>query len=65
MKPQLEVGKKKLPSDGVVKDEADREAAFQDLRAFVKGETSWSVVREMEPPVQGEKGNIEFLVHVS
>jgi len=64
VKPQFEVGAKALPTDGVVKNEADRERALQDLRAFIASETPWTVVGEMRSPIQGSNGNIEFLVHL-
>ena len=65
VKPQFEVGKEKLPSNGVVKSDADRDAALQEIRRFIEADTPWSVVGEMTSPIQGEKGNIEFLFHVN
>ena len=64
VKPQFEVGRERLPDDGVVKDEADREAVLQDLRTFIEIETPWSVVGEMESPIEGEKGNVEVFIHL-
>lgn len=64
VKPQFEVGKDNLPDDGVVKDEAARQDVLSDIRAFIANETPWHVQAEMKSPVQGEKGNIEFLVYV-
>jgi len=63
VKPQFEVGKDKLPGDGVVKTEADRQAALNAVHAFVESKTPWSVANEMPSPIQGEKGNCEFLLH--
>lgn len=63
VKPQFEVGKEKLPSDGVVKKEADRQAVLADLRAFIETDTPWSLAGEMPSPIQGEKGNLEHLFH--
>ncbi len=65
VKPQFEVGKDKLPDDGVVKNEALRRAALEDLRTFVESETPWHVVAEMPSPVKGEKGNVEFFLHIA
>jgi len=62
-KPQFEVGKDRLPADGVVKDPAERERVLRDLRAFIAAETPWRVVGDMPSPIEGEKGNVEFLVH--
>jgi len=64
VKPQFEVGKQKLPSDGVVKNEADREAVLRDLRAFIESETPWTVVGETASPICGAKGNVEVFVHL-
>jgi 23S rRNA (cytidine1920-2'-O)/16S rRNA (cytidine1409-2'-O)-methyltransferase len=64
VKPQFEVGAEKLPSDGVVKNDADREAVLQHLRTFVETETPWDVVGEMESPIEGEKGNVELFLHI-
>ena len=64
VKPQYEVGKERLPGDGVVKSDADREAVLHELRAFIEAETPWSLVGEMTSPVSGEKGNVEFFIHL-
>jgi len=65
VKPQFEVGKGKLPPDGIVKNETDRDAVLADIRAFIESETPWSVIGEIESPVQGEKGNTEFFLHTA
>jgi 23S rRNA (cytidine1920-2'-O)/16S rRNA (cytidine1409-2'-O)-methyltransferase len=64
VKPQFEVGKEKLPPDGVVKSEADRDAVLQDLRAFIEAETPWRVQAEMPSPISGGKGNTEYSWHL-
>ena len=64
VKPQFEVGKDQLPSGGVVKSDADRTAALDDVRAFIENETPWKVIANMVSPIQGEKGNVEFLIHI-
>ena len=64
VKPQFEVGKEKLPADGVVKNAADRDAVLEELRAFVDAQTPWRVVEQMTSPIQGASGNVEFLLHV-
>jgi len=65
VKPQFEVGKERLPSDGVVRSEADRQAVLDDLRSFIGTETPWSIVGEMRSPLEGEKGNIEYFLHLN
>lgn len=64
VKPQFEVGKDRLPDDGVVKDAADREAVLETLRTFIETETPWTVQAEMKSPVEGANGNIEHLFHL-
>ncbi len=65
VKPQFEVGKDLLPKDGVVKNTEDRDAVLTDIRAFIENETPWIVAGKMKSPVTGDKGNIEFLVHLT
>lgn len=64
VKPQFEVGKERLPDDGVVKKAEDREAALQSIRAFIEEGTPWTVNGQMQSPIEGSKGNIEFLIRV-
>ena len=64
VKPQFEVGKDKLPNDGVVKDEALRQAVLSDIQSFIDAETPWHIINQMQSPVQGEKGNIEYLLYL-
>jgi len=64
VKPQYEVGKNRLPADGVVKSDADRTAVLDDLSMFIKSETPWQIVESIKSPIAGEKGNIEFLIHL-
>ncbi|MFC2095592.1 TlyA family RNA methyltransferase [Candidatus Bipolaricaulota bacterium] len=64
VKPQFEVGKDKLPDDGVVKDEALRQSVLSEIEAFIDTSTPWSIMSQMQSPVEGSKGNIEFLLHL-
>ncbi len=64
VKPQFEVGKDKLPSDGVVKDEALRQAVLSDIQTFIEAETPWTIIDQMQSPIEGAKGNVEFVFHV-
>ena len=64
VKPQFEVGRDNLPPDGVVKDHSLRVHAVAEVRRFIEDETAWSVVGEMPSPIEGEKGNTEFFMHV-
>ncbi len=65
VKPQFEVGKERLPGDGVIKNAADRDVVLADIRAFIENETPWIVAGEMKSPIKGDKGNVEFLVHLT
>lgn len=64
VKPQFEVGKDLLPKDGVVKNKEDRDTVLTDIRTFIENETPWNVIADMVSPIQGEKGNVEFLLHL-
>ena len=64
VKPQFEVGKERLPDDGVVKNASDREAVLADLRSFIASETPWGLVNEMKSPIEGANGNIEYLFYL-
>jgi 23S rRNA (cytidine1920-2'-O)/16S rRNA (cytidine1409-2'-O)-methyltransferase len=64
VKPQFEVGRDAVPSDGVVKDATLHERAVNGIRQFIEAETPWSVVDEMTSPIQGEKGPVEFFLHI-
>jgi len=65
VKPQFEVGKDNLPDDGVVKDETLRQDVLTDIQAFIEAETPWNVINQMRSPVEGAKGNVEYLVLLS
>ncbi len=64
LKPQFEVGRENLPSDGVVKDPAARQKAFERLESFVREKTPWKVRDKTYSPVIGEKGNLEILLRI-
>jgi 23S rRNA (cytidine1920-2'-O)/16S rRNA (cytidine1409-2'-O)-methyltransferase len=64
VKPQFEAGKDRLPADGVVKNANDRKAILNEIYHFIEHQTPWKIVEEMTSPIQGRKGNTEFLVHL-
>ena len=64
VKPQFEVGKERLPGDGVVKSEIDRQAVLDDLKLFIEAKTPWHIANQMQSPIEGAKGNVEFLLHM-
>jgi 23S rRNA (cytidine1920-2'-O)/16S rRNA (cytidine1409-2'-O)-methyltransferase len=62
VKPQFEVGRERVGSGGIVRDEADHVAAVAKVRESVErlGGTSLDVI---ESPIAGAEGNREFLLH--
>ncbi|HTW35979.1 MAG TPA: TlyA family RNA methyltransferase [Rhizomicrobium sp.] len=62
VKPQFEVGRARLGKGGIVKSEADRRAACEDIQAWLVQEQKWLVEGTMESPIAGGDGNREFLV---
>jgi 23S rRNA (cytidine1920-2'-O)/16S rRNA (cytidine1409-2'-O)-methyltransferase len=61
IKPQFEVGKDRLPKDGVVKDPDLHRAVCDDISRFVEGE-GWLVLGIVASPIEGGDGNREFLL---
>jgi 23S rRNA (cytidine1920-2'-O)/16S rRNA (cytidine1409-2'-O)-methyltransferase len=61
IKPQFEVGKDRLPRDGVVKDPDLHQAVSDDINRFLEGE-GWAVQGIIPSPIEGGDGNREFLL---
>jgi predicted rRNA methylase YqxC with S4 and FtsJ domains len=53
-----------LGGSGLARGNADREAVLQDLRALIETKTPWTVRAEMRSPIEGAKGNVEFLLSI-
>ena len=65
VKPQFEVGREGVSRGGLVRDEALREAAVQNVVESAM-EAGFVVVGRMESPVLGAKaGNVEHLIHLT
>lgn len=62
IKPQFEVGKDKLPKDGVVKEESEQQRVCDEIEAWLKAK-GWDVQGIIDSPILGPKGNKEFLLH--
>jgi len=60
VKPQFEVGKKKV-GRGVVKDPQLHEETLSDLATFIDTETGLFLLNATYSPIRGPEGNIEFL----
>jgi 23S rRNA (cytidine1920-2'-O)/16S rRNA (cytidine1409-2'-O)-methyltransferase len=61
VKPQFEVGREGIEKGGVVKDAKLRQAAIDDMRAFVK-EQGFEVLGVIDSPIAGPAGNVEALL---
>jgi len=68
IKPQFEVTKKDLNKKGVVKDEATRQAAIEQVRIWFEQQRSsaskWHVIGLTPSPIKGHAGNHEMLICV-
>ena len=63
VKPQFEVGRAKVGKGGIVRDEADRQHALDEVKAGAR-EQGYEVLGETTSPITGGKGNVEFLLHL-
>lgn len=61
IKPQFEVGKDRLPRDGVVKNPDLHQAVCADISRFLEGE-GWVILGMIASPIEGGDGNREFLL---
>ena len=64
IKPQFEVGKHDVGKGGIVRDEAKRQAAVDNVVARAK-ELGFDVKGVIESPVKGAEGNVEFLMYAT
>ena len=67
VKPQFEAGAKALNKNGIVRNEADRQAAIERVRGFA-GQSGFRVQGLIESPVKGGNGhgdgNMEYLMYL-
>ena len=61
VKPQFEVGRAAIGKGGIVRDKAVREAAVTKIATFV-ARSGWTVLGDIESPIAGGDGNIEYLL---
>jgi 23S rRNA (cytidine1920-2'-O)/16S rRNA (cytidine1409-2'-O)-methyltransferase len=61
VKPQFEAGPNDVGKDGVVRNEAVRDAAVRRIAGWLEG-AGWSVDDRVPSPVPGKTGNIEWLI---
>lgn len=63
-KPQYQARDQSLLRHGIVKDDATRETLRESFRNWVM-KNNWNILEEMESPIQGGKGNTEYLLRVT
>ena len=61
IKPQFEAGRAALGKGGVVRNEKDRQAAIDLVKAFICRECGWQEIGLILSPITGADGNIEYL----
>jgi len=62
VKPQFEVGKNEVENKGIIKDPLKRTNTLLRLNSFIS-EQGWVLCHLTESPIQGQKGNREYLIH--
>ena len=62
VKPQFEVGKDEVENKGIIKDPRKRTNVLLGLNSFIS-EQGWVLCNLTESPIQGQKGNREYLIH--
>lgn len=62
-KPQYEARDSAMLRHGIIKDDATRVQLFNDFVAWLPAH-KWRVVKWIESPIRGSKGNVEYLLHL-
>lgn len=62
IKPQFEVGPARIGKGGIVRSEAARQSARDEIASLLSSEAGWTVTGDMESPIVGGDGNREFLL---
>ncbi|MFO0752374.1 MAG: TlyA family RNA methyltransferase [Thermodesulfovibrionales bacterium] len=63
IKPQFEVGRGEVGKGGVVRDEGKRLKAVETVRRRLEG-LGLGTVGVLQSPITGQKGNVEYLIHL-
>jgi 23S rRNA (cytidine1920-2'-O)/16S rRNA (cytidine1409-2'-O)-methyltransferase len=63
VKPQFEVGKGEVGKGGIVRDDERRARAVASVVDFARS-AGFQVIGQLESPVRGSKGNVEFLLYL-
>jgi 23S rRNA (cytidine1920-2'-O)/16S rRNA (cytidine1409-2'-O)-methyltransferase len=64
VKPQFEVGRGRVGKGGIVRDEAARAAALEDVIEAARA-LHFTIHGHTVSPITGGKGNVEFLLHLA
>ncbi|MEK9684804.1 MAG: TlyA family RNA methyltransferase [Rhodospirillaceae bacterium] len=62
IKPQFEVGKENVGKGGVVRDSLLHSKVCDEVRSWLENVMAWHVLGITESPIEGPKGNKEFLI---
>lgn len=62
-KPQYQARDQSLLRHGIVKDDATREILSESFRIWAT-KNNWNILEKMESPIQGSRGNTEYLLHL-
>lgn len=62
IKPQFEVGRGEVGGGGIVRDEAKRLRAVEEVNGAARA-LGLEVMKVIESPITGAEGNVEYLVH--
>lgn len=62
IKPQFEAGRDGIGKGGIVRDGYVREAAVENVRAWIAAQPGWTVIGVVPSPIAGGSGNKEFLL---
>jgi 23S rRNA (cytidine1920-2'-O)/16S rRNA (cytidine1409-2'-O)-methyltransferase len=62
VKPQFEAGRGKIGKGGIVRDADTRAMVLDVVVAWLSSVQGWSIIGQMESPIPGGDGNLEFLV---
>lgn len=63
IKPQFEVGKGEVGKGGVVREKEKHEKVVSEIKSFAI-DLGLKVLNVTESPIAGQKGNVEFLIHL-
>ncbi len=62
IKPQFEAGRERVGKGGIVRDESARQAAVDDVTAWLAARPGWRMAGVVASPIKGGSGNEEFLL---